>query len=133
MDVRTITRCCEPVLSAPLDEADADELAAAFRVLADPARLRLLSLVANAPDGEVCGCDLVAPLGRSQPTISHHLSVLVDAGLLARDKRGKWAWYSVVPEKLAVLCQILAPGAAISGASISGASISGASISGASI
>ena len=112
MDVRTITQCCEPVLSATLDESDAEELAGAFKVLADPARLRLMSLVANSPSGEVCACDLVVPLGRSQPTISHHLSVLVDAGLLARERRGKWAWYSMVPERLAVLCQILAPGAA---------------------
>src|SRR5712691_4491114 len=111
MDVRTITRCCEPVMDAPLGEADAEELAGALKVLADPARLRLLSLVANAPAGEVCACDLVGPLGRSQPTISHHLSVLVDAGLLARERRGKWAWYSAVPERLSVLCQILAPGA----------------------
>jgi ArsR family transcriptional regulator len=111
MDVRTITRCCEPVLAAPLGDDDAAELAGAFKVLADPARLRLLSLVANAPSGEVCACNLVAPLGRSQPTISHHLSVLVDAGLLARERRGKWAWYSVVPERLSVLCQILAPSA----------------------
>lgn len=109
MDVRPITRCCEPVLTAPLDDDDAEELAGAFKVLADPARLRLLSLVANAPSGEVCACDLVAPLGRSQPTISHHLSVLVEAGLLARERRGKWAWYSVVPERLSVLCQILGP------------------------
>ncbi len=112
MDVRTITRCCEPVLSSPLGEADAEELASAFKVLADPARLRLMSLVANSPSGEVCACDLVVPLGRSQPTISHHLSVLVDAGLLTRERRGKWAWYSMVPERLAVLCQILAPSAA---------------------
>lgn len=109
MDVRTITRCCEPVLTSPLGEDDAEELASAFKVLADPARLRLMSLVANSPKGEVCACDLVVPLGRSQPTISHHLSVLVDAGLLARERRGKWAWYSMVPERLAVLCQILAP------------------------
>jgi ArsR family transcriptional regulator, arsenate/arsenite/antimonite-responsive transcriptional repressor len=112
MDVRTITRCCEPVMDAPLSEDDAEELAAAFKVLADPARLRLLSLVANASEGEVCACDLVTPLGRSQPTISHHLSVLVDAGLLTRERRGKWAWYAVVPERLAVLCQVLAPAAA---------------------
>lgn len=110
MEVRTITRCCEPVLTAPLSETDAEELAGAFKVLADPARLRLLSLVANSPSGEVCACNLVVPLGRSQPTISHHLSVLVDAGLLARERRGKWAWYSMVPEKLTVLCQILSPG-----------------------
>jgi ArsR family transcriptional regulator len=108
-EVAPITACCEPVLEAPLDESEAEELAAAFKVLADPARLRLLSLIGNAPAGEVCACDLVAPLGRSQPTVSHHLSVLVDAGLLRREKRGKWAWYSVEPERLAILCRVLGP------------------------
>lgn len=103
MQVREITTCCEPVLAGALDEPAANELASAFKVLADPARLRLLSLVAAADPGEVCACDLVAPLGRSQPTVSHHLAVLVDAGLLRREKRGKWAWYSIVPERLAVL------------------------------
>jgi len=107
--IREITACCEPVLSAPLEDAEAEELAAAFKVLADPARLRLLSLVAAAPAGEVCACNLVVPLGRSQPTVSHHLSVLVDAGLLRREKRGKWAWFSVEPERLAILCRVLGP------------------------
>jgi ArsR family transcriptional regulator, arsenate/arsenite/antimonite-responsive transcriptional repressor len=88
---------------SPLGEDEAAELAAAFKVLADPARLRLLSLIANAPGGEGCACDLIGPLGRSQPTVSHHLSVLTDAGLVTREKRGKWAWYRVVPERLAVL------------------------------
>ena len=101
MDVREITSCCGPVLAVPLDEHAADELAAAFKVVADPVRLRLLSLVAGA--GEICACDLVTLLGKSQPTISHHTSVLTDAGLLHREKRGKWAWYSVVPERLQVL------------------------------
>src|SRR6266542_5544631 len=103
MDVKTITTCCEPVLAEALAEEDATELAAAFKVLADPARLRLLSLIANAAGGEGCACDLVGPLGRSQPTVSHHLSVLTDAGLITREKRGRWAWYRVVPERLAVL------------------------------
>ena len=103
MDVKTITACCEPVLARALGEDDAAELAAAFKVLADPARLRLLSLIANSAGGEGCACDLVEPLGRSQPTISHHLSVLTDAGLITREKRGRWAWYRVVPERLAVL------------------------------
>jgi ArsR family transcriptional regulator, arsenate/arsenite/antimonite-responsive transcriptional repressor len=98
-----IQACCDPVLEAPLDEAGAEELATAFKVLADPVRLRLLSLIANSPSGEVCGCELVEPLGRSQPTVSHHLSTLVDAGLVTREKRGKWAWYAVVPARLAVL------------------------------
>jgi ArsR family transcriptional regulator len=106
--VKTIEACCGPVLDASLDEADAEVLAAAFKVIADPARLRLLSLIASAPAGEVCACDVVEPLGRSQPTVSHHLSVLTDAGLLEREKRGRWAWYRVVPERLAVLRDALA-------------------------
>jgi ArsR family transcriptional regulator len=101
--------CCEPVTSAVLDEADAGQLADAFKVLADPARLRLLSIVASSSTGEACACDLVEPLGRSQPTVSHHLAMLVDAGLLAREKRGKWAWYRVVPERLELLRDALAP------------------------
>lgn len=103
VEVQTITTCCEPVLDTTLTEQQASELAAAFKVLSDPVRLRLLSLVANAPDGEVCACDLVEILGRSQPTISHHLSVLTDAGLLAREKRGRWAWFRANPERLAIL------------------------------
>ena len=101
MDVKEITSCCGPVLSAPLGEAEAEELAAAFKVVADPVRLRLLSLIAQA--GEICSCDLVTLIGRSQPTISHHTSMLADAGLVRREKRGKWAWFSVVPDRLAVL------------------------------
>ena len=101
MDIREITNCCGPVLAAPLDDLAADELAAAFKVIADPVRLRLLSLIAQA--GEICSCDLAVPIGKSQPTISHHLSVLTDAGLVHREKRGKWAWYSVAPDRLAVL------------------------------
>jgi ArsR family transcriptional regulator len=66
-------------------------------------------MVASASDGEACACDLVEPVGRSQPTVSHHLSVLVDAGLLHREKRGKWAWYRVVPERLAMVRDVLAP------------------------
>jgi Predicted transcriptional regulators len=108
MEVKTITTCCDGVLAAPLSEAEAEDLAAAFRVMADPVRLRLLSIV--AAQGETCACNLVAPLGKSQPTISHHLSVLTDAGLLHREKRGKWAWYSVAPERFAVLRDALAAG-----------------------
>ena len=81
---------------APLGEADAEELASAFKVLADPVRLRLLSLI-SAHEGETCACELVDVLDRSQPTISHHLSVLHDAGLLSREKRGRWVWYRTVP------------------------------------
>jgi len=100
--------CCPTVLSTPLAEDKADELANAFAVLADPVRLRLLSLLASAPAGEVCVCDLVAPVGRSQPTVSHHLKILADAGLVAGDKRGRWVWYRAVPERLAQLRDVLA-------------------------
>jgi ArsR family transcriptional regulator, arsenate/arsenite/antimonite-responsive transcriptional repressor len=100
--------CCSPVLQAPLAEGDAEELAAAFKVLSDPVRLRLLSLIA-VRDGETCACELVHVLDRSQPTISHHLSVLHDAGLLEREKRGRWVWYRTVPERLAALQDSLAP------------------------
>lgn len=103
MDVRPIEVCCVPLVERALTDAQAEELAAAYKLLADPVRLRLLSLVATAPGGEVCACDLPGPLDRSQPTISHHLSVLTEAGLLEREKRGRWAYFRVVPERLAVL------------------------------
>jgi ArsR family transcriptional regulator len=102
MDVKTIEACCSPISASVLTEDEAEELAAAFKVLADPARLRLLSIIASADD-ECCACDLAEPIGRSQPTVSHHMAVLTDAGLVTREKRGKWAWYRIVPEKLAVL------------------------------
>ncbi len=103
METPTITACCAPVVEEALGEDEAEQLAAAFKVLADPVRLRLLSLVANAENGEACGCDLTDPVGRSQPTVSHHLSILTDAGLLEREQRGRWAWYRVHPEALGVL------------------------------
>ena len=92
--------CCTPLSDGALDEADAELLAGVFKVLADPARLRLLSMVAAAGDGEVCACDLVEPIGKSQPTVSHHMSVLVEAGLVTREKRGKWAWYRLDADRL---------------------------------
>lgn len=107
--IEPLESCCEPLTAAALSEAQAVELAAAFKALADPARLRLFSMVASVPDGEACGCDFVSPLGRSQPTVSHHLSVLVDAGLLSREQRGKWAYFRVVPGRLAQLRDVLAP------------------------
>lgn len=87
--------CCPSVLTAPLDGGQAHELAAAFSALGDPVRLRLLSMLAAAPAGEVCVCDFVEPLGKSQPTISHHLRILSEAGLVHGDRRGKWVWYSI--------------------------------------
>jgi ArsR family transcriptional regulator, arsenate/arsenite/antimonite-responsive transcriptional repressor len=109
MRVNRIDGWCGSVMTGPLDASEAEDLAAAFKVLADPARLRLLSLVAAATTGEACACDLVEPIGRSQPTVSHHLSLLVEAGLLSREKRGRWAWYRVVPERLDALRSSLAP------------------------
>jgi len=100
--------CCS-VLVEPIDESAAAELAKGFHALADPARLRLLSLIAAQRAGEVCACDLVAPLGKSQPTVSHHLKVLYEAGLVDRDKRGSWIWYRVVPGRLDALRAALAP------------------------
>ena len=85
------------------DEADAAELARAFKALADPVRLRLLSLIAAAPEGTACSCDLEEPVGKSQPTVSHHLAVLADAGLITKEKVGRWVNCTVVPERLADL------------------------------
>lgn len=110
MTTLPIAPCCEPLLEATLDVAQAEELADGFKVLADPVRLRLLSLIAAAPQAEACACDLVGPLGRSQPTVSHHLSVLTDAGLLTREQRGRWAYFRVDPSRLAVLRDALDEG-----------------------
>ncbi len=95
--------CCGSVLAAPLGADEATELAHAFAALADPVRLRVLSILAAAPDGEVCVCDLVEPLGKSQPTVSHHLKILGEAGLVHGDRRGKWVWYSLDRARLAEL------------------------------
>ncbi len=99
--------CCPPLLLSPLDEEDAGELAGLLKALADPARLRLLSIIASTEGGEVCACDLAEPLGRSQPTISHHLAQLVRAGILEREQRGKWAWFRLRPSQLDAICGAL--------------------------
>ena len=92
-----VDACCAPSGRAALDAEDAQRSALVFKALADPNRLRLLSIVKGAGDGEACVCDLTEPLDLSQPTVSHHLKILVDAGLLHREKRGTWAYYSLVP------------------------------------
>jgi len=99
--------CCAPVLSAPLGVEAADDLAHVFAALADPVRLRILSLVAEA--GEVCSCNLLEPLGKSQPTVSHHTKVLADAGLIRGEKRGRWVWWSIVPERLDAVSAAVRP------------------------
>jgi ArsR family transcriptional regulator, arsenate/arsenite/antimonite-responsive transcriptional repressor len=86
------------VAAEPLDRPGAERLAKLLKAVADPARLQLLSIIHGAAEGEVCVCDLIEPLGLSQPTVSHHLKVLTDAGLLSRERRGTWAYFSVVPE-----------------------------------
>ncbi|MHB1534303.1 MAG: ArsR/SmtB family transcription factor [Acidimicrobiales bacterium] len=102
---RTVSLCCSSVVEAPLSETDAAELARVLAALADPVRLRLLSLV--AAQTEVCSCDLEAPLARSQPTISHHTRVLAEAGLLVGEKRGRWMWWSVEANRLSAIRQAL--------------------------
>ena len=99
--------CCAPVLAAPLTEPEATQLAHAFAALADPVRLRLLSLI--AAEDEVCSCNLLEPLGKSQPTVSHHTKTLSEAGLITGEKRGRWVYWRVVPERVAALRQALAP------------------------
>jgi ArsR family transcriptional regulator len=100
--------CCAPVTDGVLEEDQAEALAAAFAALADPVRLRLLSIIASAGGDEICACDLIEPSGRSQPTVSHHMKILGDAGLVTREKRGLWVWYRVVPDRLAALRAVLA-------------------------
>ncbi len=99
--------CCTPLLREPLGATEAEGLARILKALADPTRLRLVSMVAAHEGGEACVCDLTAPLGLTQPTISHHLKILVDAGILAREKRGVWAYYSLVPGALDALSVVL--------------------------
>lgn len=95
--------CCPSIFHALVDADDAGELARGFQALADPARLRVLSMLAEAPEGEVCVCNFVGPLGKSQPTVSHHLKVLTEAGLVHGERRGKWVWYSLDRARLAEL------------------------------
>jgi ArsR family transcriptional regulator len=101
--------CCPELFAAPLDEAAAGDLADILKALADPTRLRLISLIASAPNAEACACDLSDPVGRSQPTVSHHLSQLVAAGLLEREQRGKWAWFRLNDDRVAAIAASLTP------------------------
>lgn len=99
--------CCAPLVREPLSAGGAVQLAEVLKALADPARLRLVSMIAAHEGGEACVCDLTEPLGLSQPTVSHHLKVLLAAGLIARDKRGVWAYYRLVPSALTGLGELL--------------------------
>ncbi|WP_307424043.1 ArsR/SmtB family transcription factor [Pseudarthrobacter defluvii] len=100
--------CCAPSGPAALSADEAQRKALVFKALADPNRLRLLSIVKGAGGGEACVCDLTEPLALGQPTVSHHLKILVDAGLLHREKRGTWAYYSLVPGALEETAGLLA-------------------------
>lgn len=106
-DVTLGVACCAPLVREPLGQADAEQLAVTLKALADPARLRLLSIVASSEDQEACVCDLIDPIGLSQPTVSHHLKVLTEAGFLSRSKRGTWAYYRLVPEALEQVSRVL--------------------------
>lgn len=99
--------CCPPLTAGVLDEDEATELANVLKALADPVRLRLISAIAASDTGEICACDLPDLLGRSQPTVSHHLTQLVRAGLLDREQRGKWAWFRLRPDGFAALRSVL--------------------------
>jgi ArsR family transcriptional regulator len=108
---KAVAQCCPSVLSSPLDAREAEQLARRFTALADPVRLQLLSILAAAPDGEVCICDFVGPVGKSQPTVSHHMKVLSDAGLVHGERRSKWVYYSLDREQLAGLQAAIGTGA----------------------
>ncbi|GAA2857899.1 metalloregulator ArsR/SmtB family transcription factor [Streptosporangium fragile] len=99
--------CCTPMAREPLGEADAAALARTFKALADPVRLRLLSLIASFEGGQACVCDLTGPFDVSQPTISHHLKVLREAGLVGSERRGTWVYYWVVPAAMNRLASLL--------------------------
>jgi len=99
--------CCPQMLRAPLGANEAEAMAATLKAIADPARLRLLSLLATAEGDEACVCNLTAPLGLGQPTVSHHLRILSDAGLVLREQRGRWAYYSLTEEAVRRLGHVL--------------------------
>jgi ArsR family transcriptional regulator len=99
--------CCTPLLREPITASQADDLARILKALADPARLRLVSMVAARENSEACVCELTEPLGLSQPTISHHLKILVDAGIFTRSKRSIWNYYALVPSALDAVSAVL--------------------------
>ncbi|OIP74252.1 MAG: transcriptional regulator [Oscillatoriales cyanobacterium CG2_30_44_21] len=106
-EVAIAPRCCPPLMAGRLQLEDTALLASIFRVLGEPARLQILSLIAAQPSQEVCACELVETLGLAQPTVSHHLKVLYEAGLLDKERRGTWIYYRILSEKLAMLREAL--------------------------
>ena len=108
--IAQIEDCCTPVVAAPLSEEEATATASMLRVLADPARLRLVSFIAAQPGAEACVCNLTGPVGLSQPTVSHHLKRLHEAGVLGREQRGRWVYYSLRPGALERVATVFASG-----------------------
>ena len=102
-------QCCEPLFDGVIEEEGAARTAAMFAALADPVRLRIVSMLAAAPEGTACGCELEDPLGLAQPTVSHHLRILREAGLVVGERRGRWVHYRVVPERLDEIRMALSP------------------------
>lgn len=103
-----LVACCAPLTGGVLDDAAAERLTRVFKALGDPTRVKLVSLIAASADGEACVCDLTEPVQLSQPTVSHHMKLLVDAGLITREQRGKWAYYRVAHESLTAASRALA-------------------------
>ena len=106
--------CCTPLFEGVVDRGAAYDMASMFAALGDPVRLRIVSMLAAAPEGAACGCDLESPLGLSQPTVSHHLRILREAGLVEGERQGRWVHYRVVPERLEDLRAALSTGALVS-------------------
>lgn len=104
-----LAACCSPVTGGVVTDQAAETLARMFKALGDPTRVKLLSMIAADPAGEACACDMTGPVGLSQPTVSHHLKLLVEAGLVTREQRGKWAYYRVAPHGLSSLAAALGP------------------------
>lgn len=107
LPLRDLRSCCAPLTRQPLSRDNAESLAASLKALADPTRLRILSMIAAHADGESCVCDLTGPLDLSQPTVSHHLRVLTEAGFLAREKRGTWAYFRIVDDAFESIAHLL--------------------------
>ena len=98
---------CGVRAATPIPRHEAERRAVLLKAVADPARLQLLSIVRESPSGEACVCDMADAVGLTQPTVSHHLKILVDAGLLTRERRGTWAWFTLVPERMAEAASFL--------------------------
>jgi len=110
MEITLTKPCCPPLQAGPITEDDATQLAGLLKAIADPVRLRLLSYIAASEGGEACACDLTEPTGRSQATVSHHLSQLTATGIIHREQRGKWAWFKLDRDRLTRICAAVCGG-----------------------